>query len=65
MPFRKIKQIEYIDNFDEETTNEYINFTQKYILMIEGYSKSSNIGFIKLEISIGNIMEAIFRPTIK
>jgi len=35
---------------------------QKYILMIEGYSKTNNIGFIKNEICDGNsIYDSIFR----
>ena len=62
MPLRKIenKKIEDIDKFDEETNEDKnFNFTQKYILMIEGYSKSSNIGFIKTEISDENSIEAI------
>ena len=64
MSLRKIenKKIEDIDKFDEETNEDKnFNFTQKYLLMIEGYSKSSNIGFIKTEISDGNSVEAIFR----
>jgi hypothetical protein len=61
MPLRKIEniKIENIDELDEEDT-----FTplKKYILMVEGYSRSSNIGFIKNEISDGNnVNEAIFR----
>ena len=60
MPLRKIEneKIEDIYKFDEDKN---FNFTQKYLLMIEGYSKSSNIGFIKTEISDGNSVEAIFR----
>ena len=64
MPLRKIEneKIENIDKFDEEINEDKnFNFTQKYILMIEGYSKSSNIGFIKTEISDGNSVESIFR----
>ena len=64
MPLRKIenKKIEDIDKIDEETNEDKnFNFTQKYILMIGGYSKSSNIGFIKTEISDGNSVEAILR----
>ena len=65
MPLRKIEneKIENIDKFDEEINEDKnFNFTQKYILMIEGYSKSSNIGFIKNEISDGNsVNEAIVR----
>jgi hypothetical protein len=61
MPLRKIEniKIENIDELDEEDT-----FTplKKYILMVEGYSRSSNIGFIKNEICGGNnVDEAIFR----
>ena len=62
MLLRKIenKKIEDIDKFDEETNEDNnFNFTQKYILMIEGYSKSRNIGFIKTEISDENSIEAI------
>lgn len=62
MPLRNVHtvKVEEIDEFDEEINEN--NFTQKYILMIEGYSKSSNIGFIKHEISYGNsVDEAIFR----
>lgn len=55
-------KIEKIINFDKETDEDKNNFTQKYFLMIEGYSKSSNIGFIKNEASEGNnVYEAIFR----
>ena len=64
MPLRKIEneKIEDIYKFDEEINEDKdFNFTQKYLLMIEGYSKSSNIGFIKTEISDGNSVEAIFR----
>ena len=60
MPLRKIENIK-IENIDEEI-NEINEDTCKYILMIEGYSRSSNIGFIKNEISGGNnVNEAIFR----
>ena len=55
----KIEEIGEIYEFDEEINEN--KFTQKYILMIEGYSKSSNIGFIKTEISDGNSVESIFR----
>lgn len=64
MPLRKIEneKIEDIYKFDEEINEDKdFNFTQKYLLMIEGYSKSSNIGFIKTEISDGNSVEAILR----
>lgn len=51
--------IEKIEKFDDE--NYENNFTQKYIIMIEGYSKLNNIGFIKNEIICENsINEAIF-----
>ena len=54
-------KIEEIDEEIDEEINEN-KFTQKYILKIEGYSKSSNIGFIKIEISDGNSdNKAIFR----
>ena len=56
----KIEEIGEIYEFDEEINEN--KFTQKYFLMIEGYSKSSNIGFIKNEISDGNsVNEAIVR----
>ena len=59
MPLRNVHTVK-IQEIDEEINEN--NFTQKYILMIEGYSKSSNIGFIKHEISYGNsVDEAIFR----
>ena len=66
MVLRKIKnvKIEDIDKFDkfDEETNEDENFIQRYILIIEGYSKSSNIGFIKKEISNANTVDkAILR----
>jgi hypothetical protein len=47
---------------DEKEDGDEYNFTEKYILMIEGYSIASNIGFIKTEISFGNNeIDAIFR----
>lgn len=69
MSLQKNIKIEGIDEFNEENNEESNeesnedknNFKQKYILMIEGYSKSSNIGFIKNEIIYGNnVDEAIF-----
>jgi len=60
IPLRNIK-IEEIDEFHEESNEDKNNFTQKYFFMIEGYSKSSNIGFVKIEISGGNsVYEAYF-----
>ena len=63
MPITKVikKNMEFIDSFEEIKINEDV-FSEKYILLIEGYSIPSNIGFIKnIIISGNNLNDAIFR----
>jgi hypothetical protein len=54
----KIESIDYNENTDIK--ENYI--TEKYLLLVEGYSLSSNIGFVKTEIGYGiSLNDAFFR----